>query len=350
MDVLIYLQAFDKIIGNEKLLIYGTGSVGRGILKSIQKKTKGNIIGFLDDQRKSCMMEPICGISVYAPESVNSLDFDYIFLASAAYQTNMHGKLISLGIKPEKIITLKGEPISNYTSNYGEFSYSYDGLVSAHNADFMKDTLFIEAFNKIETCVTGSRQELKFHWRTHIATWAASHAKLLGTGDFIECGVAYAGTASAIMHYIGFKDMPERHYYLLDTFEGIPPDYLTKEESENGTLVNLNKHYSNSYELVKNNVAEYSNVTIIKGKVPETLSMVKTQKVAFIHIDMNSVVPEVAAANYFWDKLVPGGIMLFDDYGWAPCYIQKKGVDQFAKEKGVRVLSLPTGAGLIIKC
>jgi len=68
-----------------------------------------------------------------------------------------------------------------------------------------------------------------------------------------------------------------------------------------------------------------------------------------LHIDMNCTLPEIAAAEYFWDRLVSGAAMLLDDYGHGGHEEQKYAFDGFAKRKGVEILSLPTGQGLIIK-
>ena len=64
---------------------------------------------------------------------------------------------------------------------------------------------------------------------------------------------------------------------------------------------------------------------------------------------MNTIIPEISAAEYFWDKMVPGAIIVLDDYGWKGHESQKIGFDRFAKERDVMILSLPTGQGIIVK-
>ena len=64
---------------------------------------------------------------------------------------------------------------------------------------------------------------------------------------------------------------------------------------------------------------------------------------------MNVVIPEIAAAEYFWDRLVTGAIVILDDYGHLPHVLQKHAFDAFAAARGVQVLLLPTGQGLIFK-
>ena len=61
---------------------------------------------------------------------------------------------------------------------------------------------------------------------------------------------------------------------------------------------------------------------------------------------MNCSPPEIAAINFFWDKLVPGAMVLLDDYGFVSYEEQKNAFDN---EKGIEILALPTGQGLIIK-
>ena len=64
---------------------------------------------------------------------------------------------------------------------------------------------------------------------------------------------------------------------------------------------------------------------------------------------MNAVMPEIAALDFFWDKISKGGVILLDDYGFKEHLAQKETQDVWAKNHGVAILSLPTGQGLIIK-
>jgi hypothetical protein len=64
---------------------------------------------------------------------------------------------------------------------------------------------------------------------------------------------------------------------------------------------------------------------------------------------MNCVYPEIEAISFFWDKLVPGAIVILDDYNWLSHIEQKRAFDDFACGHGFEILALPTGQGLIIK-
>jgi len=138
-----------------------------------------------------------------------------------------------------------------------------------------------------------------------------------------------------------------KKFYLLDTFCGIPEELILKEERKYGVD---KKSYGECYERVKETFKEFENVVFIRGKVPDTLPFVKTEKVAYLSLDMNVATPEIAAAEFFWDKMVSGGVMLLDDYVYSTKYtVLRHLYDDFAKERNVKVLALPTGQGIIFK-
>jgi hypothetical protein len=64
---------------------------------------------------------------------------------------------------------------------------------------------------------------------------------------------------------------------------------------------------------------------------------------------MNCAIPEQEALRYFWPKMESGGIIVLDDYGFSGHESQKRVADEFAVSVGAKVLSLPTGQGLILK-
>ena len=82
---------------------------------------------------------------------------------------------------------------------------------------------------------------------------------------------------------------------------------------------------------------------------PETLPQVRAEKIAYLHLDTNCSPPEIAAIQFFWERLLPGAFVLFDDYAFCGCRSQKIAADRFAQEKWVKILSLPTGQGLLVK-
>ena len=95
--------------------------------------------------------------------------------------------------------------------------------------------------------------------------------------------------------------------------------------------------------------SQWQNVNVIEGSVPATLPLVHADEIAYLHLDMNSSAPEVTALEYFWERLVPGAIVLFDDYGYRGHEAQRHAQGAFARRRGVPIASLPTGQGLLIR-
>lgn len=223
--------------------------------------------------------------------------------------------------------------------------YDQDGLWSIHNHEFMSDPGFRRAY---ERGIVANGGDFKWDWRVHVGLWAASSAAKL-EGDFVECGVNRGFLSSSIMTYLNWNEL-HKTFYLMDTFKGIDERYITHKESQNEILSrNVDDMYVKTPETVKNNFSEWENVKIIVGPIPETLEQASAEKVAYLHIDMNCAPPEVAAFNYFWEKLVPGAFVLLDDYAYKGYESQKEAMDNAASLKNVSILSLPTGQGLIIK-
>jgi O-methyltransferase len=229
-----------------------------------------------------------------------------------------------------------------------KLNYNADGLAVQNNCDCLVEERFAQAFQKSLTVndwrgKDGTAYEMR--WRYYIYCKFAELA-LRVEGDFVECGVYKGGYALAAMEYINFRKL-DRMYYLLDTFEGLSANHLTEIEKKS-ELLSTYSHYEESYKAVLDTFKNYP-VHIIRGTVPETLPECKTNKIAFLSIDMNCTIPEIAALRYFWPKVIPGGIVLHDDYGFAAHIEQKRAIDRLAIELGFSVLSLPTGQAAIIK-
>ncbi len=227
--------------------------------------------------------------------------------------------------------------------------YSQDGLQSIHNHEFMLDPNFCKAY---ERGVLACEQDYRWHWRVHVGLWAAYSASKL-KGDFVECGVNRGFLSSAIMEYLNWDSL-NKTFYLMDTFSGIDERYVSVEELASGILErhlerNKVEFYTNTVEPVRDNFSQWENIQMIVGSIPETLSTVETDHVAYLHLDMNCAPPEVAAFNYFWERLVPGAFVLLDDYAYKGYELQKVAMDAAAAAKDLKILSLPTGQGLLIK-
>jgi O-methyltransferase len=232
--------------------------------------------------------------------------------------------------------------VSRLHENFKEpIRFCEDGLATIHNCDFLQSPRFLAAYKAGEQ--TGSWRGWQLRWRAYVVCWAASYAVDLD-GDFVECGVNRGGNARMIIEYLG--EQQPRNFFLLDTFNGFVDQYLSDAEK---LTVAKSYSYPDCLADVRRTFASFPFVRIIPGSVPDTLDEVSTTRVSFISIDMNCAAPEIQAATHFWPILTPGGVMVLDDYGFSSHYEQKIAFDGFARDRGVPILSLPTGQALIFK-
>ncbi len=228
------------------------------------------------------------------------------------------------------------------------FTFSADGLWTTHNASFLQDERFKASYEL--GAQSGHRicqpQDLHIEWRVYLCCWAAQQALKL-PGDFVECGVSTGIVSRAVANYVDFGRHAKR-YWLVDTFEGIPLHQASAQERKLAESKNQ-RHYYDCSEEVRKHFSRYPNVEVIKGCVPRVLQTLNIPTVAFLHIDMNIAEPEVQAMRHFWDKLSPGGLVVFDDYASMAHQAQKVALDDFAAAHNFSILALPTGQGLAIK-
>jgi len=87
---------------------------------------------------------------------------------------------------------------------------------------------------------------------------------------------------------------------------------------------------------------------LIRGVVPEVLDSVPLGKVAYLSIDMNGALAERKTLEILYDRVVSGGIIYFDDYGWDYSELRKE-VDDFLQDKPETLLHFPSGNSVLVK-
>ena len=216
--------------------------------------------------------------------------------------------------------------------------FANDMLITLHrSAGFLGDARFMAAFSG----EANDDQERSLAWRLHVLVWCAEGA-LRREGDFVECGV-YRGFSTAVAaRYLDLARL-DRRWILFDTFSGIPEDQL----NPGGFNPDIYREPGLHAACVAR-FAHLPNVEVVRGRVPEILADHAPERIAFVHLDMNSAEAEVAALECLFPRFAQGAYVLLDDYGWHFHREQKLVADEFFGDHGYRVLELPTGQGLVI--
>ncbi len=112
----------------------------------------------------------------------------------------------------------------------------------------------------------------------------------------------------------------------IEEFEGAGGYGLHKEEVEK---VLTNKGFEN-FELVKGNVFD---------TLPEYLNCNPEVRIALLHLDMDVKEPTDLALELLYERVVPGGLIVFDDYNAVEG--ETISVDNFVKNNGLKLEKLP---------
>jgi O-methyltransferase len=156
-------------------------------------------------------------------------------------------------------------------------------------------------------------------------------------GDIFEAGVASGGSARLLLDCL-LQERIQKSMWLLDTFEG----YRKIDHQQDGDHVQLGQcRGSGKLEVEKLLANDAVPVALIEGMIPATLAQVKTDKLAFAHIDVNLYEPTLAATEFCLQRLVPGAIMLFDDYAWPATYGARKAIDEACAKARRSVICVP---------
>lgn len=222
------------------------------------------------------------------------------------------------------------------------YVYRSDGLATAHRSPFLDEPEFNRLFWNIAHRWAGGPVDLR--WRVWLLSQCARQCTVLD-GGFVEFGVYRAASAYMILAWVGLP--AGTTFHLFDTFTGIPPTGLTDPEVEAGFE---GGHADTTVSEVEDFLAAWRDQTIlVVGDVFDTVVEVETGPLAFVHLDLNAAGPTRAALDYAYRRLVPHGIIVFDDYGWTGYDDQRRVIDHYFVGRSEAILALPTGQAIVVK-
>jgi O-methyltransferase len=264
-------------------------------------------------------------------------------VTSNSLDPNALPRAIALQYDKGEIVYGAGKPPVLY-----EYSYNGSGLRTVGKvAGFLAEPRFQRAHARGWNSGHKKARHIDDNrWIVHIALWAATQAARL-PGDFVECGVDTGMISLAVCDWLDFNTL-DKDFWLFDTFNGIPVEQMSKAERDGIGGWHNREAYEGCFERSSANFAPWPRGRLMRGCVPGTLNeFPKDRRVCYVSIDMNIVFPEIAAIEFFWDRLVPGAVVLLDDYAWATHAAQKEAFDAFAQAHVAMILTLPTGQGII---
>ena len=152
-------------------------------------------------------------------------------------------------------------------------------------------------------------------------------------GDVVELGSSRCGTAIHLARWLRERGIA-KVVYACDSFEGFDRQELAKEQTAKLTTLTDDAHTSTSFEYVSKKLRALGfaeTVKPVKGYFRETLPTLGGPFcLALIDCDLQESMTYCAA--WAFEKLVPGGLIAFDDYGSKSLQGAKLAVDEFVEK------------------
>ena len=161
-------------------------------------------------------------------------------------------------------------------------------------------------------------------------------------GNFYEAGVFRGGTALLLRKILETR-AHDKQLRLFDTFGGMPETHAEKDLHRAGDFANT------SLAGVQSLVGTPEFVSYHPGIIPASFAGLEADTIAFAHIDLDIYQGILDSCRFIYPRLSPGGIIVFDDYGFMSCPGAREAVDQFFADKPEVPLVLPTGQAIMFK-
>lgn len=92
--------------------------------------------------------------------------------------------------------------------------------------------------------------------------------------------------------------------------------------------------------------ALFPRVEVHRGWLPQTLANVAEHRYRFVHVDVDLYEPTKGCFEYFYPRLVPGGIIVTDDYNWPG---GRRAVNEFCEASGLTPQLTATNQAYLLK-
>lgn len=224
------------------------------------------------------------------------------------------------------------------------------------NLLYERDPLFIACHDKAlaatKTIADSQKRRRRFYdllqWFQF--TWGLN-------GAMVECG-CWKGLSSLMMCEALRAHDPQfrgQDYFIFDSFEGLSPrrpeDEIMDEKVTTRDLIhNLDGHHFAAAEMdVRNALQDFPEIEYIAGWLPQSLENQPERQYRFVHVDVDLYEPTHGCIEYFYPRLVTGGVLLCDDYGSLNWPGAKQAIDEFRAKNDVRFVSLSSASCVIMK-
>jgi hypothetical protein len=188
-------------------------------------------------------------------------------------------------------------------------------------------------------------------WRHYVVYWSAKFSTKFTSSspcNLVEAGVCDGLTVNFAISAVESQLGKDAHFevFLYDAWGEMKKEFLTEREQ-----YHIGDYAYLSIEQTKKNLIDFQDrCRFIKGYIPNVFTESPgPRNLSWLHIDLNSSMPTLKTLEHFLPKLLPGGVVLFDDYGWNSYKETKAVADKFCSKFDGLLMPLPTGQAIFFK-
>lgn len=318
---------------SKKIIVFGTTEVTEVVLKNGFFDV-AYIVDNVEEKWGKLFFEKI----VYSPEKIKGENFSDIQILLAFSPSGITNKMVSNQLKDMGLIE-DNHFVNIYDTLPSSYPYQKVEPLSTY-APWKLDKDFQFYYNKMNS------KTLVDIYRCY-ELWCLVDQVSKLEGALIEVGVWKGGTGGLIAkksELCGVEDS----IYLCDTFSGV-----VKANPVHDNVYRGGEHSDTNEEIVKQLIfdqLQLNNVKILKGIFPnDTEHFIEDKLFRFCHIDVDVYDSAKDIFEWIWDKMVIGGVVVFDDYGFITCQGVTKYVNELSEKKDNLFFHNINGHGILIK-
>ncbi len=293
-----------EMFQNKKVIVFGAGGTIERVVEEIESFAAVTYIVDNDTKKQGTI---IAKKTVFPPSQllVEEKSDLLIIIVSSRY-TEIAEQLNNLGFQ-ENIHYYNGDVFIYKRTQRG---FSYNKIIShATYTPWMDDSAFLASY---EICKDYTLVDIHRCYDL----WSLVEQTASLDGSILEVGVWKGGTGTLIAKQAKLSKPDTSKVFLCDTFAGVV------KSGKNDSYYRDGEHSDTNESIVMALLAEIKldNAEILKGIFPDdTSSEIEDLKFRFCHIDVDVYESAKSVFEWVWSRLVIGGIVVFDDYGFATC-------------------------------
>ena len=203
-----------------------------------------------------------------------------------------------------------------------------------------------EAESAWESLCDGASRALKLRtaWWTLSTHWARTRPYLALLeqvahleGDILECGV-FRGRSLLRMAVVAQRKCPQKVLFGLDSFDGFPAETITAGDLGPGrSMEKVRGRFKGAnrvpLRLLRAAADLQLPIRLVPGFFNETLPTLAKRRFCFVHLDCDIYESYKTCLDSLYDQVVPGGVILFDEYACPVWPGATRAVNEFFADK-----------------